>query len=92
MGGNVARSFGGKNAAKARSRRQWVQFGCDFVESAIAAVRTYKARPEAMSHLIPGQQWNELNYSIHRKRVLNMEREVTAADNVKQRDRTHKVL
>jgi hypothetical protein len=69
-----------------------VQFGYDFAERAIAAVRTYKARPEAMSHLTPGQQWNELNYSIHRKRVLNMEQEVTATDNVKQHDRTHKVL
>lgn len=67
-----------------------VQFGYDFAERAIAAVRTYKTRPEAMSHLPLGQQWKELNYFFPRKRLLNTERKVTTSDNVKQHDHTMK--
>jgi hypothetical protein len=58
-----------------------VQFGDDFAERAIAAFRTYKARPKATSHFPVGKPWNELNDSVRRKRVLNIQRQVTAADN-----------
>ncbi|WP_071518717.1 hypothetical protein [Geitlerinema sp. PCC 9228] len=39
-----------------------VQFGYDFTARAIAAVRTYKSRPEAKLHLPPGQSWSKLNH------------------------------
>ncbi len=63
-----------------------------FEERAIAATRTYKARPEATKHIELGTVKQDLNYSLERKRILNAENIVRAEDNVKQHSHTHKVL
>ena len=68
------------------------QFCDDFVERAIAAVRTYKTRPEAKAHIALGTVRDDLNYSLERKRVLNETNVVRTEDNVKQHSHTHKVL
>jgi len=68
------------------------QFCEDFNERAIAAVRTYKRRPEATQHLPPGTTKDDLNFSLERKRVLNAVNVVRTEDNVKQHSHTHKVL
>ncbi len=66
---------------------------CDrFEERAIAAARTYKARPEATKHIELGTVKQDLNYSLERKRILNAENIVRTEDNVKQHSHTHKVL
>jgi hypothetical protein len=69
-----------------------VQLCDDFEFRAISAARTYHARPEAQSHIPLGSSYEQFNYSLERKRVLNSERMVTAEDNVKQHSHTHKVL
>ena len=69
-----------------------VQFCDQFSERAIAAVRTYKKRPEAAAHIPIGTTYTEINYSTERKRLLNSERLVSTEDNVKQHEYTHKVL
>lgn len=69
-----------------------VQLCDEFAFRAIAATRTYHARPEAQSHIPLGSTYEQFNYSLDRKRVLNSERMVTAEDNVKQHSHTHKVL
>lgn len=68
------------------------RFCDDFTERAVASSRTYKSRPEAMVHIPLGSVKDDFNYSLERKRVLNMSRVVTADDNVKQHSHTHKVL
>lgn len=66
---------------------------CDeFVERAVAAARTYKIRPSAQAHVPLGTTRSDFNYSVERKRVLNMQRVVRKEDNVKQHSHTHKVL
>ena len=66
---------------------------CDrFAERAIAATRTYKARPEATKQIELGTVKQDLNYSLERKRILNAENIVRTEDNVKQHSHTHKVL
>lgn len=66
---------------------------CDeFTLRAIAAARTYKARPVAQSHIPAGTTKADFNYSVERKRVLNSQRIVRVEDNVKQHEYTHKVL
>ncbi|ELS03093.1 hypothetical protein Xen7305DRAFT_00028130 [Xenococcus sp. PCC 7305] len=66
---------------------------CDrFEERAIAATRTYKTRPEATQHIGLGEIKQDFNYSLERKRILNVENIVRAEDNVKQHSHTHKVL
>lgn len=66
---------------------------CDeFVDRAVAAARTYKARPVAQSHIPQGTTRKDFNYSVDRKRVLNSQRIVRTEDNVKQHEYTHKVL
>jgi hypothetical protein len=69
-----------------------VQVCDDFEERLIAAVRTYKNRPEATQHIPIGTTHQELNYSLEKKRVLNATNIVRAEDNVKQHPNTHKVL
>ncbi|MDX2244429.1 MAG: hypothetical protein NW224_27460 [Leptolyngbyaceae cyanobacterium bins.302] len=64
----------------------------DFVNRAIAATRTYKARPVAQAHIPAGTTKTDFNYSTERKRVLNSKRSVRKEDNVKQHEYTHKVL
>ena len=68
------------------------QLSDEFVERALAAVRTYKRRPEAQSHIPLGSSRNDFQYTVERKRVLNASRVVTKDDNVKQHSHTHKVL
>lgn len=68
------------------------QFSEEFIYRAIAAARTYKSRPQAQAHIPLGTSRTDFNYSIERKRVLNMARVVSTEDNVKQHSHTHKVL
>jgi hypothetical protein len=68
------------------------QLGDEFIPRAIAAVRTYKRRPEAQSHIPVNTSRNDFQYTVERKRVLNASRIVTKDDNVKQHSHTHKVL
>ena len=74
------------------------EFGADtqiseeFSTRAIAAVRTYRRRPEAKSLIPAGTTYNEFNFSLERKRVLNVENIVSTDDNVKQHAYTHQVL
>lgn len=66
---------------------------CDeFVERAIAATRTYQARPLAQNIIPEGTIRDDFNFSVERKRVLNSERIVRTEDNVKQHSHTHEVL
>lgn len=69
-----------------------VQLCADFAARAIAAARTYKSRPQAQAHVPLGTTHTDVNYSTAKKRVLNSEHTVTAEDNVKQHEHTHKVL
>ncbi|MBE9114560.1 hypothetical protein IQ249_01500 [Lusitaniella coriacea LEGE 07157] len=69
-----------------------VRFCDDFTDRAIAAVRTYKRKPEAQQHIPLGTKKEDFNYSLERKRILNMENLVSTEDNVKQHSHTHKVL
>ncbi len=64
----------------------------DFADRVIAATRTYKARPEAQSHIPAGTHKTDFHYSTEKKRVLNARRMVRKEDNVKQHEYTHKVL
>lgn len=69
-----------------------VQLCSEFAERAIAAARTYKARPIAQNIVPAGTTRDDLNYSTERKRVLNAKNVVSTEDNVKQHEYTHKVL
>lgn len=71
---------------------QEAQFCDDFAERALAAVRTYKRRPVAQTHIPQGTTRQDFNYSVERKRVLNSQNIVRTEDNVKQHEYTHKVL
>lgn len=68
------------------------QFCDDFAFRLVAATRTYKARPVAQTYIPVGTAKSDFNFSIERKRVLNMQRTVSTEDNVKQHEYTHKVL
>ena len=63
-----------------------------FTERVAAATRTYKSRPEAKQHIPLGTTKRDFNYSLERKRVLNVTNVVRTEDNVKQHSHTHKVL
>lgn len=66
---------------------------CDrFNERVAAATRTYKSRPEAKQHIPLGTSKHDFNYSLEKKRVLNITNVVSTEDNVKQHAHTHKVL
>lgn len=64
----------------------------NFNERVIAAVRTYKNRPEAKALVLLGTIKDDLNYSLEKKRVLNTSNMVRTEDNLKQHSHTHKVL
>lgn len=64
----------------------------DFTERAIAAARTFKSRPAAKALIPVGVIHTDLQYSTAKKRLLDNENVVTAEDNVKQHEYTHKVL
>lgn len=68
------------------------QFCEEFGLRVASAARTYKARPSAQSLVPPGTLRDNFNFSLERKRVLNLERQVSPEDNVKQHSHTHKVL
>ncbi len=68
------------------------QISEDFTTRAIAAVRTYRRRPEATAFIPVGSTYQKFNYSLERKRVLNAENIVSTEDNVKQHAYTHQVL
>ncbi|NJK51414.1 hypothetical protein HC931_27965 [Candidatus Gracilibacteria bacterium] len=61
----------------------------NFLERLVAAVRTYKSRPEAQVHIPLGTVRNDLNFSLDRKRILNAVNAVSTEDNVKQHKHTH---
>ncbi len=67
-----------------------VQLGADFVDRAIAAARTYQGHPP--DALLPGMLKTDLNYSIEKKRILNLEIQVKPEDNVRQHEYTHQKL
>lgn len=70
-----------------------VQLCDDFAERLTAAIRTYRGSHEAAKQLIEVETvYQDLNYSLERKRILNSERLVKAEDNVKQHEYTHRVL
>lgn len=68
------------------------QISEDFTTRALAAVRTYRRRPEATAFISVGSTYDQFNYSLERKRVLNAENIVSTEDNVKQHAYTHQVL
>lgn len=72
--------------------RERVQLCDRFEERVIAATRTYKSRLEAQQHIPLGAIKQDFNYSLERKRVLNVVNNVSTEDNVKQHEYTHKVL
>ena len=69
-----------------------VQLCDEFRDRILSTARTYKTRPEASQHIAIGTSYENFNYSLERKRVLNSERIVSSEDNVKQHEYTHKVL
>jgi len=84
--------FDGGHLIKPDDFPQNADFGTDFTERVIAAVRTYKYHTHLQSSFPLGTLRNDLNHSTKRKRVLNAERMVRTEDNVKQHAHTHKVL
>ena len=69
-----------------------VMLGEEFAQRVFAAARTFKKRTSAQDFIPVGATYQEFNYSLERKRVLNSERIVSAEDNVKQHAYTHQVL
>jgi hypothetical protein len=66
---------------------------CDaFEERLMAATRSYRSCASIQSLLPLGQSKSDFNYSVERKRILNVERVVSTEDNVKQHAYTHEVL
>jgi hypothetical protein len=66
---------------------------CDaFEERLMAATRSYRSCASIQSLLPLGQSKTDFNYSVERKRLLNVERVVRTEDNVKQHAYTHEVL
>jgi hypothetical protein len=76
--------FDGKNLIKPDEFPQNSDFGTDFTERVIAAVRTYKSHHHLQSSFPLGTLNKELNHSTKRKRVLNAERMVRTRDHVSQ--------
>lgn len=64
----------------------------DFQFRAVAAARTYQARPVAQEIIPAGTTRRDFNFSTERKRVLNSDRIIKTEDNVKQHAYTHQVL
>lgn len=84
--------FAGETLQKPAEFPEDAQLCDEFANRAIAAARTYKSRPVAKSHISQGTGRTDFNYSLERKRVLNVQRVVRKEDNVKQHAYTHKVL
>ncbi|NER82715.1 MAG: hypothetical protein F6K42_24800 [Leptolyngbya sp. SIO1D8] len=64
----------------------------NFADRVVAAARTYQSRPAAKALVALGETRTDINHSTEKKRVLNLENIVTAADNVRQHEYTHKTL
>lgn len=64
----------------------------NFGDRVAAAARTYQSRSEARDLVAVGETRTDINYSTEKKRVLNSENKVTAEDNVRQHEHTHKIL
>ncbi|NES95050.1 MAG: hypothetical protein F6K32_07410 [Desertifilum sp. SIO1I2] len=82
----------GESIYKPQEFPETAQFCEDFVQRAIAAVRTYQSRPSAQELIPQGTIKQDFNFSTERKRVLNALNVVQTEDNVKQHEYTHKVL
>lgn len=82
----------GETLTKTSEFPEDAQFCDQFAERTVAAVRTYKSRPEAQSLIPLGTVKQDLNFSLDKKRVLNATNVVKTEDNVKQHSHTHKVL
>jgi hypothetical protein len=68
------------------------KLGEGFVDRTFAAARTYQKQPAAKDEIPLGTTYQDFQYSVERKRVLNARRTVTKADNVKQHAYTHQKL
>jgi hypothetical protein len=88
----VGAVFDGDTPKKPANFPDDAQFAENFVERAIAAIRTFKIRPATKAHIPVGTSYHEFNFSVDRKRVLNAKRVVSKEDNVKQHEYTHKTL
>jgi len=64
----------------------------DFASRALAAARSYQTRAAARALVPLGECRRDVNHSTEKKRILNAEHLVSAADNVKQHAYTHQVL
>ena len=69
-----------------------VQVCENYHDRLIATARTYQGQPAAQSLIPPGSQRTDLNYSIEKKRILNLKNIVKTEDNVRQHSHTHKKL
>lgn len=78
--------------ASAMTGEQGTRFCQNFGDRVAAAARTYKSRPEARSLVPLGETRTDVNHSTDKKRVLNLENVVTAEDNVRQHEYTHRKL
>lgn len=61
----------------------------DFWERAIAAARTYQRDQQATTHIPLGQERQDFNFNLERKRILNSRRSVRDSDNIRQHPHTH---
>jgi hypothetical protein len=68
------------------------QLGKEFADRSIAAARTYQTHPDLQALVPLGTTKLDLNYSVERKRVLNIARKISKSDNVKQHAYTHQKL
>lgn len=82
----------GETPQKPANFPQTAQFADEFVQRTIAAARTYKRYAIAQSLIPLNSTYTEFQYSTERKRVLNVTRNVTKEDNIKQHPHTHKAL
>jgi hypothetical protein len=69
-----------------------VHFCENFSDRVIAAARTYHHQPQAQTRLPLGTVHTDLDYSVEKKRVLNVKNVVKVEDNVRQHAYTHKTL
>lgn len=68
------------------------QLCSEFVERAIATARTYKSHPQAQQYIPLGTTFAKFNFSLEKKRILNVKRVIKDEDNIKQDPHTHRVL
>ena len=89
---NVSDVLAGETPKKPAAFEETAQFCDNFAERLTAAARTYQVRPQAQSHIPLGSKWDQLNFSLEKKRVLNDSKVVKPEDNVKQHAHTHERL